>query len=147
MTSVVPLTGMMVVVIIIMGLVAAGKRHSHHNQQGGKTQYFLCVYHIDGFALYISKNLPSREIRYNQPFGAHRLWELGIVLPRKYFICIETNGSIVNRKEYLKNWATDFQRSGYQSFDYKDASIRIFHEIRGRLFTIIMNVFYPRVSL
>jgi len=45
------------------------------------------------------------------------------------FVCIESDGSIVNREEYLKNWATDFQRSGYQSFDYKDESIRIFHDM------------------
>ena len=45
------------------------------------------------------------------------------------FVCIESNGKIVHREEYLKNWATDFDNSGYQSFDYTDESIRIFHDM------------------
>jgi ketosteroid isomerase-like protein len=44
----------------------------------------------------------------------------------KNFVCIESNGSIVGREEYLKNWATDFDNSGYTSFAYKDEYIRIF---------------------
>ncbi|MEJ7625514.1 MAG: nuclear transport factor 2 family protein [Ferruginibacter sp.] len=42
------------------------------------------------------------------------------------FVCIESNGSIVKRDEYLKNWATDFDNSGYTSFDYGEEHIRIF---------------------
>jgi hypothetical protein len=42
------------------------------------------------------------------------------------FLCIESNGRIVRREEYLKNWATDFARSGYTTFAYQDESIRIF---------------------
>ncbi|MGB8192368.1 MAG: nuclear transport factor 2 family protein [Chitinophagaceae bacterium] len=42
------------------------------------------------------------------------------------FLCIESNGSIVSREEYLKNWATDFYNSGYTSFRYTDEVIRIF---------------------
>lgn len=45
------------------------------------------------------------------------------------FICIESSGRIVHREEYLKNWASDFDHSGYQSFDYTDESIRIFHDM------------------
>jgi hypothetical protein len=45
------------------------------------------------------------------------------------FVCIESDGSIVNREEYLKNWASDYDHSGYQSFDYTDESIRIFHDM------------------
>ena len=42
------------------------------------------------------------------------------------FVCIESNGHIVSRQEYLHNWATDFQNSGYTSFGYQDELIRIF---------------------
>lgn len=42
------------------------------------------------------------------------------------FVCIESNGSIVPRDVYLKNWATDFDNSGYTSFTYRDERIRIF---------------------
>jgi ketosteroid isomerase-like protein len=45
------------------------------------------------------------------------------------FVCIESGGKVVNREEYLKNWASDFDRSGYQSFDYTDEFIRIFHNM------------------
>jgi len=46
-----------------------------------------------------------------------------------HFVCIESDGKIVNREEYLKNWASDYDRSGYQSFDYTDEFIRIFHDM------------------
>jgi ketosteroid isomerase-like protein len=42
------------------------------------------------------------------------------------FVCIESSGAIVSRDEYLKNWATDFDNSGYTSFAYTDELIRIF---------------------
>lgn len=45
------------------------------------------------------------------------------------FVCIESDGSIVHREEYLKNWASDYDHSGYQSFDYTDEFIRIFHDM------------------
>ena len=44
----------------------------------------------------------------------------------KDFVCIESNGSIVDRDTYMKNWATDFRNSGYTSFSYGDERIRIF---------------------
>ena len=44
----------------------------------------------------------------------------------KDFVCIESNGNIVLRDLYLKNWATDFDNSGYTSFGYEDEMIRIF---------------------
>ena len=44
----------------------------------------------------------------------------------KNFVCIESNGSIVDRDTYMKNWATDFRNSGYTSFSYGDERIRIF---------------------
>ncbi len=44
----------------------------------------------------------------------------------KDFVCIESNGAIVSREVYLKNWATDHDNSGYTSFTYTDELIRIF---------------------
>ena len=44
----------------------------------------------------------------------------------KNFVCIEGDGSIVDRETYMKNWATDFANSGYTSFSYGDEQIRIF---------------------
>ncbi len=44
----------------------------------------------------------------------------------KDFVCIENTGSIVQRDEYMKHWATDFNNSGYASFGYKEEFIRIF---------------------
>lgn len=42
------------------------------------------------------------------------------------FVCIESNGSIVSRELYPRNWATDFDNSGYTSFSYSDEVIRVF---------------------
>ena len=42
------------------------------------------------------------------------------------FVCIENSGKIIGREEYLKNWATDYQNSGMDSFTYTDEHIRIF---------------------
>lgn len=47
----------------------------------------------------------------------------------KDFICIQSTGAIILREEYLKNWATGYQKSGYTSFTYTDESIRIFENI------------------
>ncbi|HVF82411.1 MAG TPA: nuclear transport factor 2 family protein [Flavisolibacter sp.] len=45
------------------------------------------------------------------------------------FVCIESNGAIVERDSYLKNWATDFAKSSYTSFHYSEESIRLFGNI------------------
>ncbi len=45
------------------------------------------------------------------------------------FVCIEGDGSIVAREDYLKNWATDYTKSGCISFTYEDECIRIFGDI------------------
>lgn len=47
----------------------------------------------------------------------------------KDFVCIESNGSIVSRETYLKNWSTDYDHSGCISFTYADEVIRIFGSI------------------
>lgn len=44
----------------------------------------------------------------------------------KNFVCIESNGNIIPRDLYLKNWASDFDNSGYTSFSYQDEYIRLF---------------------
>jgi hypothetical protein len=44
----------------------------------------------------------------------------------KDFVCIESSGAIVSREEYLRNWATDFDNSGYTSFRYTEEWIRVF---------------------
>lgn len=45
------------------------------------------------------------------------------------FVCIESDGNIISRETYFKNWATDFENSGYSTFSYTDEYIRIFGEI------------------
>ncbi len=47
----------------------------------------------------------------------------------KDFFCIENNGTIENRKEYMKNWATDYPSSGFTSFAYTDEFIRFFGDV------------------
>jgi hypothetical protein len=45
------------------------------------------------------------------------------------FVCIEGDGSIVDRETYMMNWATDFTNSGYTSFSYGDEQIRLFGNV------------------
>lgn len=47
----------------------------------------------------------------------------------KDFLCIESSGELVGREQYLRNWATDFDNSGYASFSYDDEVIRIFGNV------------------
>jgi hypothetical protein len=60
----------------------------------------------------------------------------------KDFVCIESSGAIVGRKEY-KDWATGYRDSGYTSFSMTDEFIRIFGSmalIRSRtMYTKIKN--------
>jgi len=56
----------------------------------------------------------------------------------KNFVCIEGDGSIVDRENYMKNWATDFANSGYTSFSYGDERIRIF----GNMALVISKTTY-----
>lgn len=50
-------------------------------------------------------------------------------LIHKDFVCIESDGTIVPRHVYIRNWATDFDNSGYTSFSYVDEVIRIFGNV------------------
>lgn len=45
------------------------------------------------------------------------------------FVCIQSNGSIVDRDEYMRGWANGYQHSGYTSFSYTDEVIRIFGNV------------------
>ncbi len=45
------------------------------------------------------------------------------------FVCVESDGGIVDRETYLKNWATDYTNSGCRSFTYADEFIRLFGDI------------------
>lgn len=47
----------------------------------------------------------------------------------KDFVCIENNGTIVTRDEYLKNWTTGYLNSCYSTFSITDEFIRIFGDI------------------
>ena len=47
----------------------------------------------------------------------------------KDFVCIENNGQIASRKEYMKNWATDYPSGGFTSFTYEDEFIRFFGDV------------------
>jgi ketosteroid isomerase-like protein len=59
------------------------------------------------------------------------------------FVCIRGDGSIISRETYLKNWATDFDNSGYLTFTYADEYIRIFGDValvRSKtIFTKVVN--------
>jgi Domain of unknown function (DUF4440) len=45
------------------------------------------------------------------------------------FVCIESSGAIVERKQYMKDWASDYQNGGYTSFSISDEKIRIFGNV------------------
>jgi ketosteroid isomerase-like protein len=45
------------------------------------------------------------------------------------FVCIESDGRIVQRDDYLEAWASDFDNSGYTSFRYEDEVIRVFGNV------------------
>ncbi len=47
----------------------------------------------------------------------------------KDFICIENNGVIVDRKEYLSEWAHAYENSGCTAFSYASEYIRIFGNV------------------
>ncbi len=45
------------------------------------------------------------------------------------FICINGNGTISDRGEYMEGWASAYTESGYTSFSITDEKIRIFDDI------------------
>ncbi len=59
----------------------------------------------------------------------------------KDFVCIESSGVIVGRKEYMKGWARGYKDSGYVTFSMTDEFIRMFGNmalIRSR--TVYTNI-------
>ncbi len=47
----------------------------------------------------------------------------------KDFVCIQGDGSIVGREDYIRGWSAAYTHSGYTDFSYTDESIRIFGNI------------------
>jgi ketosteroid isomerase-like protein len=45
------------------------------------------------------------------------------------FICINSDGSLSDRKEYLDAWASGYKTSGYTSFSITDEHIRVFGNV------------------
>jgi hypothetical protein len=45
------------------------------------------------------------------------------------FVCIQGNGIIVRREEYMKGWANGYSHSGYKTFAFTDELIRIFGNV------------------
>ena len=45
------------------------------------------------------------------------------------FVCIESNGAIVDREKYLQGWATGYRDAGYDTFGFTDEFIRIFGNV------------------
>jgi len=60
----------------------------------------------------------------------------------KDFVCIENDGTIENRKEYIKSWATDYPSAGFTSFGFKDEFIRFF----GDVALVRSKSYYTRVK-
>ncbi|HMV26387.1 MAG TPA: nuclear transport factor 2 family protein [bacterium] len=50
-------------------------------------------------------------------------------LIHKDFVCIEGDGTILNREEYLKGWAHGYDPNIFISFTYQDELIRIFGNV------------------
>jgi hypothetical protein len=44
----------------------------------------------------------------------------------KDFVCIDSKGKVINRKDYMLDWAHDYDTSVYKHFDYSAEFIRIF---------------------
>lgn len=44
----------------------------------------------------------------------------------KDFICINSDGTVTGRKDYMEGWAQGYIHSGYTSFTFTDENIRIF---------------------
>jgi hypothetical protein len=44
----------------------------------------------------------------------------------KDFVCINNDGSIIGRNEYMSGWSGAYERSGYTSFGFTDEYIRVF---------------------
>ena len=58
------------------------------------------------------------------------------------FVCIEGNGKITNKKEYMTAWATDYQNGKFISFSITNEHIRIF----GNMALIRSKTVYKRVQ-
>jgi hypothetical protein len=48
------------------------------------------------------------------------------VISHPDFLCVQSDGTIESREDYMKRWASGYSKSGYTSFNYTDELIRIF---------------------
>ena len=60
----------------------------------------------------------------------------------KDFVCIESSGVIVGRKEYMKGWARGYKDSGYETFSMSDEFIRMF----GNMALIRSRTVYTKIK-
>lgn len=60
----------------------------------------------------------------------------------KDFVCIEGNGKIANRTEYMKAWATDYENGKFTNFSITDEDIRIF----GNMALVRSKTIYTRLQ-
>jgi hypothetical protein len=60
----------------------------------------------------------------------------------KDFVCINNDGSISNRIEYMHGWSGAYQQSGYTSFNFTDEHIRIF----GNMALVRSKTVYTKIK-
>lgn len=104
--------------------------------------FILCIFLL-GHKTLLSQNPTTMQVK-NEAHDKAMLTELNAQFIKNYiaqdvkahselihrdFVCIENNGNIIGREEYLKNWASDYQNSGVESFTCTDVVIRIFGDM------------------
>lgn len=60
----------------------------------------------------------------------------------KDFVCVNGDGSITTRSEYMKSWATGYMSSRYTSFSITDENIRIF----GNMALVRSRTVYTKID-
>ena len=72
----------------------------------------------------------------NQDTAAH------LQIIHKDFVCIEGNGMIVDRDQYMNDWATDYSNGKFTSFSITDEVIRIF----GNMALVRSKTVYSKIK-
>lgn len=60
----------------------------------------------------------------------------------KDFVCINNNGTIANREEYMNDWSHSYENAGYTSFSITDEHIRIF----GNMALVRSRTVYTKIK-
>jgi ketosteroid isomerase-like protein len=60
----------------------------------------------------------------------------------KDFVYISSSGKVVDRKQYMKNWAKGYNPKVDKSFEYKNEHIRIF----GNMALVRSNTYFSRTD-